>query len=180
MKKNEKNEKKNAAEQKDNTILVDTISKAIQIPGVKVNRSEFLVSVFKNADNDLREKILNEGPVAAGCNKEEIKAIAKKLVNERTLTSTGLSFAAGLPGGIAMAGTIPADTIQFYGIALRLAQEISYLYGAEDLWENGSVDVERVTNQLILYCGVMFGVSGASATLKLMASALSKQALKTC
>ena len=178
MKKKEKIEKKNAAEQKDNTILVDTISKAIQIPGVKVNRSEFLVSVFKNADNDLREKILNEGPAAAGCSKEEIKAIAKKLVNERTLTSTGLSFAAGLPGGIAMAGTIPADTIQFYGIALRLAQEISYLYGAEDLWENGSVDVERVTNQLILYCGVMFGVSGASATLKLMASALSKQALK--
>ena len=71
MKKSEKNEKKNAAEQKDNTILVDTISKAIQIPGVKVNRSEFLVSVFKNADNDLREKILNEGPVAAGCNKED-------------------------------------------------------------------------------------------------------------
>lgn len=54
MKKKEKIEKKNAAEQKDNTILVDTISKAIQIPGVKVNRNEFLVSVFKDADNDLR------------------------------------------------------------------------------------------------------------------------------
>ena len=78
------------------------------------------------------QKILNEGPIAAGCSKEEIKRLAKRLVNERTLTSTGLSFAAGLPGGIAMAGTIPADTIQFYGIALRLAQEISYLYGADD------------------------------------------------
>lgn len=164
--------------QKDNTILVDTISKAIQIPGVKVNRNEFLVSVFKDADNDVREKILNEGPIAAGYSKEEIKRMAKRIVNERTLTSSGLSFAAGLPGGIAMAGTIPADTIQFYGIALRLAQEISYLYGAEDLWENGNVDAERVTNQLVLYCGVMFGVSGASATLKLMASALSKQAIK--
>ena len=115
-----------------NTILVDTISKAIQLPGVKVNRNEFLVSIFKDADNDVREKILNEGPIAAGCSKEEIKRLAKRLVNERTLTSTGLSFAAGLPGGIAMAGTIPADTIQFYGIALRLAQEISYLYGADD------------------------------------------------
>ena len=171
-------EKKSTVEQRDNTILVDTISKAIQIPGVKVNRGEFLLSVFKDADNDVREKILNEGPVAAGYSKEEIKRMAKRLVNERTLTSTGLSFAAGLPGGIAMAGTIPADTIQFYGIALRLAQEISYLYGAEDLWEDGRVDAEKVTNQLILYCGVMFGVSGASATLKLMASALSKQALK--
>ena len=130
MQKNQ--EKKSEVKQKDNTILVDTISKSIQLPGVKVNRNEFLVSIFKDADNDVREKILNEGPIAAGCSKEEIKRLAKRLVNERTLTSTGLSFAAGLPGGIAMAGTIPADTIQFYGIALRLAQEISYLYGADD------------------------------------------------
>ena len=176
MQKNQ--EKKSEVKQKDNTIFVDTISKAIQLPGVKVNRNEFLVSVFKDADSDVREKILNEGPIAAGCSKEEIKRLAKRLVNERTLTSTGLSFAAGLPGGIALAGTIPADTIQFYGIALRLAQEISYLYGADDLWENGSVDTEKVINQLILYCGVMFGVSGASATLKLMAASISKQALK--
>lgn len=176
MQKNQ--EKKSEVKQKDNTIFVDTISKAIQLPGVKVNRNEFLVSVFKDADSDVREKILNEGPIAAGCSKEEIKRLAKRLVNERTLTSTGLSFAAGLPGGIALAGTIPADTIQFYGFALRLAQEISYLYGADDLWENGSVDTEKVINQLILYCGVMFGVSGASATLKLMAASISKQALK--
>lgn len=166
------------SKEKDNTFLVDTIAHAIQLPGVKVNRNEFLVSAFKDADDEQREKILKEGPVKAGFTREQLRRIAKRIVNERTLTSSGISFAAGLPGGIAMAGTIPADTVQFYGIALRLAQEISYLYGAEDLWSNGEVDMDKVTNQLALYCGVMFGVSGASATLKIMSSALSKQALK--
>ena len=166
------------SKEKDNTFLVDTIAHAIQLPGVKVDRNEFLVGVFKDADDEQREKILKEGPVNAGFTRDQLRRIAKRIVNERTLTSSGISFAAGLPGGIAMAGTIPADTVQFYGIALRLAQEISYLYGAEDLWSHGEVDMDKVTNQLALYCGVMFGVSGASATLKIMSSALSKQALK--
>lgn len=174
----EKNSMQYESDQKDNSFLADTISKAIQLPGVKVNKNEFLISVFRDVDSETREKIFSEGPVSAGYSKAELNRIARRLVNERTLASSGMSFAAGLPGGLAMAGTIPADTLQFYGIALRLAQEISYIYGAEDLWENGTVDMERVTNQLILYCGVMFGISGASATLKLMTSALSKQALK--
>ena len=104
--------------------------------------------------------------------------IAKKYVDKRTLTSTGASFAAGIPGGIAMAATIPADTLQFFGVALRLAQEISYLYGAEDLWDDGEVDTDKVQRQLILYCGVMFGVGGAAATLRVVSSAMGKQLLK--
>ena len=41
--------------------------------------------------------------------------------------TTALSFAAGIPGGLAMAATIPADVAQFFGMALRLAQELAYL-----------------------------------------------------
>lgn len=48
--------------------------------------------------------------------------MAKRIINERTIVSTGASFVAGLPGGLAMAATIPADMLQFYGIALRMAQ----------------------------------------------------------
>lgn len=164
--------------EQDNTLAIDVLAKAITIPGVKVNREEFLVNAFKKASAEKRNKVLKDGPVKAGFSREELKRIAKRIVNERSLTSSGASFAAGLPGGLAMVGTIPADTMQFYGITLRLAQEIAYLYGADDLWEDGDVDLEKVTNQLVLYCGVMFGVSGAGATLKLMSTALSKQALK--
>lgn len=77
-----------------------------------------------------------------------------------------------------MMATIPADTLQYFGISLRLAQELAYLYGEEDLWSDGNISEEKILNTLILYCGVMFGASGASATLRVLASQLGKQALK--
>lgn len=166
------------SKQEQNTSLVKTISAAIQIPGVKVDRESFLLDAFKHENPNLRNRIIEVGPVAAGCNRNQLKNLAKKYVDIRTTTSAGASFAAGIPGGLAMAATIPADTLQFFGTALRLAQEISYIYGAEDLWDNGEVDTDKVQRQLVLYCGVMFGVGGASATLRVVSSALGKQALK--
>jgi hypothetical protein len=63
-------------------------------------------------------------------------------------------------------------------MALRLAQELSYLYGAEDLWQNGQIDDEKVKNQLLLYCGVMFGVSGAVSGVRVLSTQVAKTALK--
>ncbi|MGN0463423.1 MAG: SHOCT domain-containing protein [Acutalibacteraceae bacterium] len=77
-----------------------------------------------------------------------------------------------------MAATIPADVLQFFGMAIKLAQELSYLYGAEDLWKNGEVDNEKIRTQLIMYCGVMFGVSGAVSGVRVLSSQLAKTTLK--
>lgn len=162
----------------NNTSLAKIISTAIEIPGVKVDRENLLREAFKSESREKLDRILEVGPVAAGCSRKQLKNISKRYVDIRTLTSTGASFVAGIPGGLAMAATIPADTLQFFAIALRLAQEIAYIYGADDLWSKGNVDIEKVQRQLILYCGVMFGVSGASATLRIAASAIGKQALK--
>lgn len=167
-----------AVQQSDNVSLTNIITTAIQVPGVKVNREAFLCDVFKECDAEKRKHILEVGPVQAGCSRKELQAIAKRRVYDRTLASSGTSFLAGLPGGIAMAATIPADTLQFFGVSLKLAQELAYLYGEEDLWAMGKLDKEKVTDQLILYCGVMFGASGAAQTVKIMSSTLAKQALK--
>lgn len=170
MSENENNVEKNG--------LITIIENAVQLPGVKVNRDAFLVSVFDKKTPEIKDLILRYGPVEAGITREELKRKATALVQDRTLKSTGMSFAAGLPGGLAMAATIPADTLQFFGVALRLSQEIAYLYGEDDLWSDGNLDQEKVTNTLIVYYGVMLGASGASATLRVLASALGKQALK--
>lgn len=162
----------------ESNALQKIITNAVQIPGVKVDRKKFLLNTFNDKSSDKLKRILEVGPVEAGCSRKEIKKLAAALVNNRTLKSTGLSFAAGLPGGIAMAASIPADLLQFYGIALRLAQEISYIYGEPDLWEGGEISEERVSQQLVLYCGVMFGVSGASATIRVLSSSMGKQVLK--
>lgn len=158
-------------------ILEEIICKAIQIPGVKVDRNKFLAEIF-SSKVDWLESIINNGPVEAGITREEINNIANKLIMKRTSQSSIASFAAGIPGGLAMAATIPADILQFFGMSLRLAQELSYLYGADDLWENGKVDDEKVKNQLILYCGVMFGVSGAVSGVRVLSTQVAKTALK--
>lgn len=158
-------------------MLEEIICKAIQIPGVKVDRNKFLAEIF-SSKVDLLENIVNNGPIGAGITREEINNIANRLIMKRTSQSSIASFAAGIPGGLAMAATIPADILQFFGMSLRLAQELSYLYGADDLWENGKIDDEKVKNQLILYCGVMFGVSGAVSGVRVLTTQVAKTALK--
>lgn len=158
--------------------LTNVISTAIQIPGVKVSREAFLREQFKDFPQERIEFIVEKGPIEAGCTREELKRKANRIIKERTAISTGASVVAGLPGGVALAATMTLDVAQFYGIALRMAQELVYLYGEADIWCDGVPDPDRVTNQLILYCGVMLGVSGASQTVRVMSSALAKQALK--
>ena len=104
-----------------NVSLTNIIGTAIQLPGVKVNRETFLREQFKNRSKDELEDILERGTIETGCTKEKLKRKAVKLINERTLISTGASFAAGLPGGLTMAASIPADMLQYYGVALRMA-----------------------------------------------------------
>ena len=158
--------------------MTDVIGMVIQIPGVRVNRPDFLKEQFKDASPELMESILKDGPVKAGYSRKELYKIASRLVYRKTVMSTGASFLAGMPGGLFMAATIPADMAQFYGVALGLAQEIAYLYGAEDLWSGDVLDEEKVTNQLILYCGVMMGAGGAAQAVRVMSSRLAQQIVK--
>ncbi len=158
-------------------MIEEVITTAVQIPGVKVSRRQFLAEQFASKADNL-EEILDKGPIDAGIERKDIILLSKKLILARTSQSSIASFVAGIPGGFAMAATIPADILQFFGMALRLAQELSYLYGAKDLWNDGKIDDDRVKSQLILYCGVMFGVSSAVSGVRVLSTQLSKVALK--
>lgn len=160
-----------------NFAMEDVISTAVQIPGVKVNRDKFLAEQFAGVDTNVQD-IITLGPVEAGVSREDISNMANKLIIKRTSQSSIASFAAGIPGGLAMAATIPADVMQFFGMALKLAQELSYMYGAQDLWVDGKIDDERVKSQLIMYCGVMFGVSGAVSGVRVLSTQIAKTTLK--
>ncbi|MFR7046246.1 hypothetical protein ACLVQF_03370, partial [Streptococcus pneumoniae] len=89
------------------------------------------------------------------------------------------SVLAGLPGGLAMAITIPADVAQFYGFSLKLAQELGYIYGYEDLWASRDELSEDAQNTLLLYLGVMLGVNGTAALLRAGGITIAKQVMKT-
>lgn len=162
-----------------NNSLELILTNALKVPGVKVNRAEFLSKTLVDhvGYNDLAV-VLEKGPIEAGVNITILDKVAKSLIEKRTLQSTGASFAAGIPGGLAMAATIPADTLQFYGVSLRLAQELAYLFGYKDLWEDDKVDAERVRGELTLFLGVMFGVGGTASALKVLSSKVAQQVLK--
>lgn len=157
--------------------MENVIANAIQIPGVKVDRKKFLTESFANEEVDI-SKVIELGPIESNCSREMISRIANRIIINRTSKSSIASFIAGMPGGFAMAATIPADILQFFGMSLRMAQELSYLYGCPDLWQDGAVDNERVKNQLILYTGVMFGVAGAVSSVRFLSSQMAKQVIK--
>ncbi len=157
--------------------LENIITNVIKIPGVKVDRDKFLAEYLVNETDNI-QLVLEEGPIVAGIDEKRLRKISEKLILDRTAKSSLASFAMGIPGGAAMAVTIPGDIMQFYGVTLKLAQELTYLYGAQDLWKDGKVDEALVRDQLLLYCGVMFGVTGASAGVRLLSTQLAKTALK--
>ena len=74
-----------------------------------------------------------------------------------------------MPGGVAMAATIPADIAQYYGYLLRATQKLLYLYGFPQIDTSENVnqfDTETI-NILILCMGVMYGAAGANNALML-------------
>lgn len=153
---------------------------ALKLPGVRVDRKSFLYEILKdNIKNlDIIEKALNINPIEAGIPISQLDKISKTLINKRVTHTSAASFAAGIPGGVAMAATIPMDTLQFLGNAIRLSQELAYLYGYEDFWDGNQINDSKVKRELTLFLGVMFGVGGSASALRVISNNISKQVIK--
>ena len=163
-------------EQNNESLALKVVNESLKLPFIKIDRSEFLIKKFGEQVDDI-QKLIDEGPQVF-FSKEELDESAKKVINANVLQSSSLSFASGLPGGFAMAATIPADIAQFYGYSLKLAQEISYIYGYNNMWSDQGELTEDAKNTLILYLGVMLGVTSAGASVRILSNKLALQALK--
>ena len=123
------------------------------------------------------DDILDKGPFSAGVPKENIERKAKAAINFEVTKATAISFAAGLPGGLAIPITIPADLTQFMGHSLRTVQKLAYLSGMPGF---SSVDdmTDDEANMVLIYIGVMFGEANAVVALHQIAKHLAGIALK--
>lgn len=162
----------------DGTIdIQDMIILAIRTPGVHVTRSSFLrKELFKNHPEDVIEDAIARTPALAGIPSEEIDRIADEVIRFERNCVSGISAALGMPGGAAMAATIPADIIQYYGYTLRAIQKLLYLYGFPEIdsdEEGICLDSETV-NRMIICLGAMNGIAGANNAIKGIAKALAK------
>ena len=114
--------------------IQDIITLAIKTPGVHVTRSAFLQKeLFKNHPQEVIDDAIARTPALAGIASEEIHKIADQVIRFERYCVSGISVALGAPGGWAMAATIPADIIQYYGYTLRATQKLMYLYGFPEI-----------------------------------------------
>ncbi len=157
--------------------IEDFIIIGLKTPGIKVNRNDFLKKeLFKNYPQNMIDDAITYNPAHAKIPSSEIDRIADEVIEYERKCVSGISAALGMPGGFAMAATIPADIAQYYGYMLRAAQKLMYLYGFPEIdteERNHKFDSETM-NTLIICLGVMYGVQGANTALKAMAGALGK------
>lgn len=151
------------------------LNSATKLPLVKISRDDFLKKELalyvSSSDVDIA---IAKTPATAKIPIEVINTIAKNCINYETNKVSAISFASGIPGGLAMIGTIPADMIQFTAHQLRIAQKLAYLYGWTELFGEGGMD-DGTQAIMTLFLGVMFGVNGATNAVNTIA----KQAAAT-
>lgn len=133
---------------------------ALSMPGVKIDREQFLITTFRpyGYSNELKDKrpqdIFPE---------QVIERVAKGIIKNHSTKVTAISAAAGIPGGLAMIGTIPADLAQYYWHFLVLAQKLAYVYGWPDLRDENNNLGEEAQAIMTLFVGVGLGADGAAA-----------------
>ena len=148
---------------------------AMALPGAKVDRASFLESQLTNhcPEEQLREAIRTR-PAAAGIQLDLIERLAESSMKSQVLKASAISFGTGLPGGWAMAATIPADLAQYFWHAIVLSQKLAYLYGWPDLLEDGELD-EEAELRITLLIGAMMGAAQANRVLSKVAAELAGQ-----
>lgn len=156
--------------------IEDIIVLGLRIPGVHIDREEFLRKQFmKNYANDVIQDAVKFNPAHAGITVEEIDNIADQVIQYERNCVSGISLALGAPGGVAMVATLPTDIAQYYGYMLRAIQKLLYLYGFPEINVENGVNIDDETMNLITLClGVMYGVEGSVASIKILSNALGK------
>ena len=154
----------------------DIIILGLRIPGVHIDREDFLKKqLMKNYANDVVQDAVKFNPAHAGITVEEIDNIADQVIQYERNCVSGISLALGAPGGVAMVATLPTDIAQYYGYMLRAIQKLLYLYGFPEINVENAVNIDDETMNLITLClGVMYGLEGSVASIKILSNALGK------
>lgn len=157
--------------------FTQTLVAAAQLPGVRIRRSDYLAAALKpHASASQVGLAVSQSPAAADVSLKTLTKLAADAVKLETGKVTGLSAAAGLPGGLAMLGTVPADLAQYFGHLLRVCQKLAYLYGWPDLFGGNDKLPVATRNLLVLFVGTMFDSQAAQLGLARAASLVAHEA----
>lgn len=152
---------------------------SVQLPGVQIDRKSYLRRELKHFCTPEQIDIaITTNPAKAGVPPEVINKIAAHAIKNEATKVTAVSAVAGVPGGFALLGTVPADLAQYYGHVLRIVQKLAYIYSWPSLFDGDGLD-SATENMLTLFIGVMFGVNAAQAGVTKTAAMIAQQMAKT-
>lgn len=152
----------------------------LRVPGVHVDRATYLARelAVRGVPEAQIQEAIEKNPARAGIPKEIMDKIAEAAINRHTWFATCTSIVAGIPGGIALFGTIPLDVGQYYYHVFRVIQKLAYAYGWPELYDpNEQIDDETIL-QITLFFAGMSGSRGAAKAIGTLAQGLAREAGK--
>ncbi|MBR6027905.1 MAG: hypothetical protein IKP40_02365 [Clostridia bacterium] len=159
--------------------LEDCIILSLRVPGVRISREAFLRGKFhRRYPAEVIDRAIESTPARAGIAAKAIDRFADGVIAYERGCVSGISAALGMPGGFAMAATIPSDIAQYYGFLLRAAQKLLYLYGFPDIGlpEKDDAPGPEALSLLTLCIGVMYDIDGCKSALRSLADSLKQGA----
>lgn len=154
------------------------MSAALAMPGVKVDRSQFLKNKLGRYCTEAQvETALSYSPLKV-LSRQDIDRIANSVISSHIKQVTAVSAAAGVPGGFAMAATIPGDIAQYYYHVFNLSQKLAYLYGYPNLLDENGNATDDTINLLTLFTGAMMGAAVANNGIREVSKQLAAKAVK--
>lgn len=157
----------------------EVLAVAVELPGVKIEREEFLQNNFSSRfDSEMVTRIVQTSPIRAGVNESVLHEIARECIDYEQMKVSALSFVTGSGGFVGIA----PDFAQYLAHVLRISQKLAYIYGYPEILSiEGSMD-EKAQKIILLFIGVMYGVSNANKVIaeisKLLADKVGKDILR--
>lgn len=154
------------------------LSGALNLPGVRIDRAEFLsAALSRHVSPDRLRLAIETSPARAGIDAATIRQASEATIRLHHAGVTASSALAGLPGGWWMAGTIPTDMAQYFWHVIVVLQKLAYLHGWPVLLEHDRELDDDTKLVLTLFVGVMLGAHGAAEALRKLAAALAQEAV---
>ena len=167
--------------EKESLVWNKILAAVLKMPGVRVNRVQFLRKSLKGFCSEQRLDMLENVRPYTIVTVKVIDMLAAQSINYHTALATAGSTIAGLPGGLAMAATIPGDITQYYYHVVVLSQKLAYLYGFPDFFEERAdgdeEEMSEVASDLLtIFMGSMMGVKVADQGISELAIGVAKSA----
>lgn len=163
--------------EKENLVWNKILNTVLKMPGVKVDRVGFLRHELRPYCNQSRLQMLGSVRPYTVVSEQVIDKLARQCVRHHVTVVTATSTVVGLPGGLAMAATLPADLTQYFYHVFVLSQKLAYLYGYPDFCDDDGDLNDVAIDLLTIFMGVMMGAPVAEKGLGELSKAVAENAV---